>query len=219
MSREKERIEANKKASALLTVLKDLKPKPVPVSDEIRQWWDLKALPMLKSQVLSELHRHDGFSPRLIGFMKDGGEMGIIDVTNAMGGEWGSQRSKDATAFIHRIAALVPGTYASVFCSEVWSLKANKQGEFDRNVEKYPSLGDHPDRFEAMMFQMLHYERENNTMMQLTTMIDVLKVLGEPRRRSMWSGTKLADYTMTTDPLFGEGKMEGRFIYNEEDND
>ena len=87
-------------------------------------------------------------------------------------------------------------------------------GRLDRNVEKYPNLGDHPDRYEVLMFQMLHYERETNTMMQLSTMIEILKVLGMPRRRSMWAGTKLDDKTVTTDPLFGEGRMEGRFIYD-----
>ena len=94
----------------------------------------------------------------------------------------------------------------------------DSSGELDRNYEKYPNLGDHPDRYEILMFQMLHYEPETNSMMQLSTMIEILKVLGEPRRHSMWAGTKLGDET-TTDPLFGEARMSGRFVFREGDLD
>jgi len=211
--------EREKEALKLLNMLKSLKPKPAPASDEIKAWWDKIGLPTLKAQALSELHRSDGIPPRLIGFMKGGGGMGVIDVSEATGGEWGSRRSKDATAFVHRIAAMTPGTYASVFCSEAWGLRASSSGELDRQYDKYPSLGDHPDRYEILMFQMLHYEYETNSIMQISTMIEILKVLGEPRRRSMWAGTKLADEVTTTDPLFGEGKMTGRFVFREGDLD
>ena len=115
--------ERDKAALRMLSLLKSLKPKPAPASDEIKQWWNKTALPTLKAQMLSELQRSDGVPPRLIGFMREG-KMGIIDVGEATGGNWGSQRSKDATAFVHRIAALTPGTYASVFCSEAWGLRA-----------------------------------------------------------------------------------------------
>ena len=126
-----------RKDNALLDYLRNLKPKPAPASDELKQWWDNKALPPLKAQALSELQRHDEFSPRLIGFM-EGGDMGIIDVSEAVGGNWGDRQSKDATAFIHKIAALVPGTYASVFCSEAWSLKANSHGETGSKCREVP---------------------------------------------------------------------------------
>lgn len=211
--------DVKREAAELMEFLRTLKPKAAPASDEIKQWWNDKALPTLRAQALSELHRHDQFSPRLMGFMKGGG-MGVIDVGKAVGGNWGSAHSKDATAFIHKLTALVPGTHASVFCSEAWALGAKSSGEMDRNSEKYPNLGDHPDRYEVMMFQMLHYEVETNTMMQLSTMIEILKVLGLPRHRGMWAGTNLSDKIMTTDPLFGEGgRMEGRFIFGGNDDD
>ena len=210
--------ERDKAAMRMLEILRSLKPKAAPASDEIKAWWDNTGLPTLKAQMLSELHRNDTIPPRLVGFMKNG-DMGIIDISKATGGHWGSQRSKDATAFVHKVAALTPGTLASVFCSEAWSLRAQTHEELDRNYEKYPNLGDHPDRIEVLMFQMLHYEPETNSMMQLSTMIEILKVLGEPRRRSMWAGTKLADKADTTDPLFGEGRMTGRFVFREGDLD
>jgi hypothetical protein len=202
-----------KPRQTLLNHLRSLRPKPAPASDELKQWWNDKALPPLKAQALSEFHRHDEFHPRLIGFM-EGGDMGIIDVSEATGGNWGDAASKDATAFIHKIAALIPSTYASVFCSEAWALRAPSTGQLDRQRDKYPNLGDHPDAYEVLMFQMLHYERKSNVMMQLSTMTEILKVLGKPRTRSMWAGTKLSDEVSTTDPLFGEGKMEGRFVYD-----
>jgi len=148
------------------------------------------------------------------------GTMGVVDVSSATGGEWGSVASKEATAFIHKIAALVPGTYASVFCSEAWALRANSKGELNRQNDKYPNMGDHPDRDEVMMFQMLHYEIEANTMMQQSTMIEILKVLGANRSRETWRHTKLSDDVKTSDPHSGkEGyRMTGRFIFGDPEN-
>jgi len=199
----------------LLDILRTIKPTAVACSPEVRDWWNTKALPTLRSQALSELHRNDEFAPRIVGFMK-GGDMGVVDVSKATGGNWGSTQSKDATAFIHKIAALVPGTYASVFCSEAWALRTKNKGVLDRNVEKYPNLGDHPDRDEVMMFQMLHYDRETNTMMQQSTMIEILKVLGANRSRETWRHTKLSDDVQTTDPI--DGSMTGRFVFGDPEN-
>src|SRR5882672_1739650 len=203
----------------LLDMLRTIKPTAVACSQEIQDWWNTKALPLLRTQALSELHRNDEFKPRIVGFMKDG-TMGVVDVSSATGGEWGSVASKEATAFIHKIAALVPGTYASVFCSEAWALRANSKGELNRQNDKYPNMGDHPDRDEVMMFQMLHYEIEANTMMQQSTMIEILKVLGANRSRETWRHTKLSDDVKTSDPHSGkEGyRMTGRFIFGDPEN-
>lgn len=200
----------------LFDALRTIKPVASPCSPEVRDWWDKTALPTLRDQALSELRRNDEFPPRLIGFTK-GGDMGVVDVSKATGGDWGSARSKDATALIHKIAALVPGTFASVFCAEAWGLRANSKGELDRNHEKYPNLGDHPDACEMMMFNMLHYERESNRMMQLNTMIEMLKVLGAKRSREAWQGTKLADKVETVDPLDTKDgpAMRGRFVFGD----
>ena len=196
----------------LLTYLRTLNPKVVQVSYEIRQWWENTALLTLKSQAMSELQRHDVFEPCLVGFMKDG-SLGRTNVMDATGGSWGSRASKDATAFVHRIAAMIPGTHASVFCSEVWSLHGTEKKELDRNIKKYPNLGDHPDRQESVMFSMLHYVSEANTIMQLHTMVEVLKVLGEPRHPMMWAGTKFGE-EHTVDPNDPKAGMhyKGRFV-------
>jgi hypothetical protein len=199
-------------AMQLLDMLRSIKPKPKPVTPEVREWWEKTALPTLKAQALSELHRNDEFKPRLVGMMKGGG-MGIVDIAKATGGVFGNSRSKNATAFVHQIAALIPSTYASVFCVEAWALRTNTKGELDRQADKYPNLGDHPDRYEVVMFQMLHYEREDNSMQQLATMIEVIKVLGANRSREAWRGTTLGEET-TTDPMeHSELRMTGRFIF------
>jgi len=202
----------------LFEMLKSIKPTPTACSPEVREWWEKTALPTLQAQALSELHRNDEMPPRIMGFMKDG-STGIVDVVKATGGNWGNIPSKDATAFVHKIAAMVPGTYASVFCVEAWALRASEKGEFDRDREKYPNLGDHPDRYEVVMFQMLHYDVEANTMMQLATMIEVIKVLGHNRSRQVWRDTKFGEVN-TTDPLAGDAgqRMTGRFIFGDPEN-
>ena len=206
----------------VLALLRSIRPKAAPCSPWLRNWWEVTALPLLRDQCLSELRRSDGFPPRIFGFTKqDGSDMGVINVADAMNGDWGSAKSKDITAFIHRIAALVPGCYAAVFVSEVWALHANSEGELDRQRDKYPSLGDHPDRYEAVMLQMLHYEHADNRMMQLSTMIEIEKVLGADRSPAAWQGTKLSDTARTTDPLDTKDgpTMTGRFIFNDTEED
>ena len=186
----------------------------------MRNWWQTIALPLLRDQALSELRRNDGFPPRIFGFMQGKDTLAVVDVADAMAGNWGSRESKDITAFIHKISAMVPGTYASVFASEVWGLKTNSQGDLDRQYDKYPNLGDHPDRYEALMFQMLHYEIGDNRMMQLSTMIEIEKVLGANRSPAAWQGTKLSDTACTTDPLDTKDgpTMTGRFVFGDPDN-
>ena len=210
-------------AQTMLAMLRSIKPKAAPCSPWLRNWWEVTALPLLRDQCLSELRRSDGFPPRIFGFMKqDGSDLAIVNIADAMGGNWGSAKSKDVTAFLHRMAALVPGTYASVFVAEAWALHANSEGELDRNAEKYPNMGDHPDRYEMMMFQMLHYEHADNHMMQLSTFIEIEKVLGADRSPAAWQHTKLSDKAEITDPLFPGGsemrQMTGRFVFGDPDN-
>lgn len=207
----------SEKSLALLEMLRSIKPKLVPCSQEVRDWWEKTALPTLKAQALSELQRNDEFMPRLVGFMKDG-TMGVVDVASATGGTFGSAASKDATAVIHKVAAMVGGTYASVFCVEAWALHSSGKDGLKREVDKYPNLGDHPDRSEVVMFQMLHYEVENNTMMQLQTMVETIKVLGANRSRAAWRATKFGQEEIT-DPLGGgELRLKGRFIVGDPEN-
>ena len=206
----------------VMALLRSIRPKAAPCSPWLRNWWEVTALPLLRDQCLSELRRSDGFPPRLFGFTKqDGSDMAVTNVADAMDGNWGSRESKDITAFIHRVTALLPGIYASVFVAEAWALYAKSHGELDRNVEKYPDMGDHPDRYEVVTMQMLHYEHADNHMMQLSTHIEIEKVLGN-RSRLSWQHTKLADKTIIVDPLFppndGEA-MTGRFIFNDTEED
>lgn len=204
----------------LFDVLLSLNPKPAPCSPEIRAWWLDTGLPTIKAQALSELCRNDEFPPRLLGLMK-GGTMGIVDISKATHGTWGNRASKDATAKVHQVAAMIPGTMASVFCVETWVLKSKgPERELNRQMDKYPNLGDHPDREEAVMFNMLHYDADTNTMMQLTTHVMVIKVLGTNRSRRAWADTKWGAEE-TTDPHSPDAtmRMVGRFIFGSHADD
>lgn len=211
MSESKKREQQREKALAVLKSLmehmKDV--KAAPCSPEQKKWWLDTALPTLKDQALSELRRNDEFKPRLIGFM-EGGTMGIIDVAKATGGAFGDSRSKDATAKVHQTSAMIPGTKASVFCTEVWMVHSDSP--IDR--KKYPNYGDHPDREEAMQFNMLHYDWDTNTMMQLLTSVMVVKVLGVNRSPAVWRDTKYGR-EITLDPHNPEEghRQIGRFIF------
>ena len=203
------------RAERIIDILNTLpRPKPVPCSAAIRAWWESTALPLLKDQALSELRRNDAYPPRLIGFMDDN-SMGMIDVGKAFGAvPWGDGRSKDITARVHQLSARIPGVKAAVFCSEAWAatLKGRRREDLPDN------LGDwhDPDRKEVMMWSMLHHDWSDNTMMQLQTMVDVLRVLGTRRSRTTWAETKYGTAT-TDDPMTVMTK--GRFIYNDKEND
>lgn len=203
---------------ALFQMLTSIKPVATPCSPEMREWWEKTALPTLKAQALSELHRNDEFKPRIIGFKKNG-MMGVVDVMQATRGMFGDVPSKNATAFVHKISAMVPGTYASVFCVEAWALRSNGKESLNRQADKYPNLGDHPDRYEVMMYHMLHYDVDANTMMQLSTMVEVIKVLGADRSRAAWRGTTFGEANITdpNDPKDGV-TMTGRFVFGDPEN-
>ena len=204
---------------ALIAYLKSLPtPKPVEASPEFNEYFRGTVLPALKAQALSELHRHDEFSPRLVSFMRDG-SIGIVDVSEAMGGQFGSTVSKDITARIHQFSTRVPGVHTVVFCTETWMLhQTAKPGEVPQAYKG--SLANHPDRQEAVMFNAIHYNPENGDMMQLTCLIEVLKVLGANRSRAAWAGNKFDTEIITdTQSKSNEGmRMTGRFVIGDTEN-
>ena len=201
------------------------KPKPVAMSDTVRSFFFETVLPGLKDNALSELWRTDQVTPRLISYMDDT-TIGVINLPNAIGGEWGDARSKDATARVHRFSARVPGVMYTTFVSEVWFLSREDKAlppkeELEREYKK--GIADHPDRREGVLFNTLHFERSTGELMQLLHNIEVIKVLGVHRSRKVWRDTKWGDITMTIDPMAatesGPDRVLGRFIASDPDND
>lgn len=184
------------------------KPKPVVASDECRTYFNETVLPICERQALSELMRKNETVPRLMGFMDDG-TMGMIDVGKAMG-SFGDARTKEATAVIHQLSARIPGVTASVFCVEAWTLREGlKPG-----VEMPKSLANHPDRSEAIMTNMIYYQKADHTVMQLMGLREVIKVLGHNTSPSAWRDTKFGtlDIIDPNDTSGGIKKMTGRFV-------
>lgn len=196
------------------------KPKPVAMSKPVRDFFFETVLPALKDNALSELWRTDQLTPRLISYMDDT-SIGVINLPNAIGSEWGDARTKDATARVHRFSARVPGVRYSTFVSEVWFL--SRQGEDAKNVDFKKGIADHPDRREGVVFNTLHFERSTGELMQLLHNIEVIKVLGAHRSRKVWRDTKWGDVTMSIDPMAAEhggpDRVLGRFIASDPDND
>jgi hypothetical protein len=197
-----------------LDLLKSLpRPKAVAASPECRAYFAETVLPLCERQALSELTRKNEAAPRLMGFMDDG-SMGLIDVSKAMG-SFGDARTKQATAVIHKLAALLPGVRASVFCVEAWVLHQDlvKGANVEETVKKHSNIADHPDRTEAIMINMLYYIQPDHTVMQLIGMLPILKVLGHNLSRDAWRSTKFGPVDIT-DPVDATGgkRMEGRFI-------
>lgn len=183
------------------------KPPLVKASDDCHRYLNETILPKLKDQVLSELRRNNGIAPRLIGFMDDG-SLGIVDLSKALPVPWGDARTKDTTAFVHQLAARVPGVTASVFCSETWLLRGIEPGQKPRDIS------DHPDREEAVMFNTLFFQREANTMMQLMAMVLVIKVLGHNTSPKAWRDTQFGETAQTIDPGDHPDINVGRFVYD-----
>lgn len=186
------------------------RPTAVKCSDEIRRWFEITALPILKDQALSELRRKNGCPPRLVSF-RDTGGVAVIDLNEVCGGNWGAADTKDRTAHIHLVGAMVPTVKASVFCVEAWSLKHVDRAEMEKH--RHTGISHHPDRGEAMMFTMIHYDQPNNAIMQLTAMVDVIKVLGQNTSPEAWADTKYGEATVS-DPM-GDDDMRytGRFVH------
>lgn len=190
-----------------LKYLKGLpRPKPVIASAECRAYFTETVLPVCEPQALSELMRKNQANPRLMGFMDDG-SMGLIDVGKAMGG-FGDARTKQATSAIQQLAAILPSVRASVFVSEVWTLRENaKEMEIPKN------FADHPDRDEAVMVNMLYYVRPDHTIMQLLGLLPTIKVLGQNTSPRAWRDTKFGPVKIIDPNDKSDGKsMRGHFI-------
>lgn len=218
MTKERPKLDP-KVQSEIVKYLKSL-PPPVaaPASAAMRSHFETVVLPVLKAQALSELQRNNEFKPRIISFMDDG-SIGIVDVSSALGGNWGTAHSKETTARVHRFSTMVPGVNIAVFCVEAWSLRKDKPTDEDLKMPT-KSIHDHPDRTENMMFTALHYERETGEMMQLVAFIEVIKVLGARPSSEMWRHTKYGGATII-DPMSPEKDgmaMKGRFVAGDPDN-
>ncbi len=185
------------------------KPQVAKCSPEIRTWFETQALPTLKNHALSELHRKDACKPMLVSF-RDSGGMAVVDVQEAMGGDWGDSESKDHTARVHQISAMVPSVKASVFCVEAWVVRNVDPKELEEHMKT--GIKDHPDRGEVIMFHMIHYDHANNALMQLTTMIEVLKVFSADRDPETWSGTKFGTEEIVDPHGDDDLAFRGRFI-------
>lgn len=201
---------------AVIDYLKSLpKARPVQASPEFRQRFVETVVPVLKDQALSELRRNDQFSPRLITFSVDG-HMAIVDVADAMGGNFGDEHSKNSVAKVHRFSATVPFVDLSVFCVETWILR-NHDGPYEG------SLANHPDAVEGMMFDAIKFNPENGELFQLFYMIDVIKVLGQNRSRNAWQGTVFGEMEQIIDPndqsIDNKLRMRGRFVVGDPDNE
>lgn len=173
---------------------------PAPASQEIRDYFE-SVLPTLTGHALSELCRTNASAPRLVGFMADG-SMGIINIADALGG-FGDLRSKNVTAVTHKLGAITPGCKASVFCVETWIVESKLDDAAPDGIS------DHPDREDAMMFNLLHYEPATGELMQLIALLKVLKVFSARPDRTTWAGTTFGPCKII-DPMVD--RMTGRFV-------
>lgn len=198
----------------LLQVLDKLRPKPAKASQYCRAMFEGKILPFIRDQMLSDLRRFNGTAPRLWLFSGDGKLLSAVDLDKACRGGWGEGNTKDVTAGIHRAIVMLPQVWAAVLATESWVLKVDGPP-----TEVPESIADHPDRGEALMLSMLHYEYGTNEMMQLSAMAEVIKVLGHKTSREAWRHTDCRSFTIN-DPLepalMSDGTTlgeTGRFVY------
>lgn len=215
----RQRFMTDEQLTTITKMIEDLKPEYAPCSLTMRAWFETTALPFLRDSALSSLWRYNRFEPHLFGFMEQG-PPGIINLQTAFdkqGYGWGDVRSKNITAHMQRVSACIPGTVASIFCVETWVLKNITMEE----RKKYDSIHDHPYREEALMFNMLHYNWSLNQMMQLTCMLDIVKVLGKNVSPEHWRSTTLGAPQIVDpmDRVEGRPRMVGRFIPGAPDKD
>ena len=197
-----------KKIDKLAAILKHIKPEHAPADDAFKDWFAKTAQPTILDQCLSELRRHDGFPPRIIGFM-EGGTTGVVNVADPFKGNWGNNLSKDITAYVHEMSARVPGTLAACFISETWILRDLSAEEYEPWRGK--SFKDHPDRAEGVSISALRYNWDTNLLMQLFVTVEVLKVFAHPRLPRHYMETKYGEIKVI-DPVGGKDVFKGRFI-------
>lgn len=201
-----------------LEILKNApKPKLVKANSSCTSYFHSKVLPYAHDHVLSELRRHNGTPPRLLGFMDDG-SVGIVNIQDAIQSimtEFDA-RAKDGVALIHKLGALIPGVLASVFMSEAWTLPETYKGQ----REGIRNLADHPDREECVVINMLYYHRSDHTMMQLMGLLPIIKVLGVDTSPKAWRETVFGKLRLI-DPGDREGGREasGRFVFDDGGDD
>lgn len=190
-------------------------PAPVTCSPSFRSWYDTVALPLLRDSALSELRRTDQIKPRLCGYFEDG-RMQAVDILPMLpNGQFGDQHSKDMTAAVQRKLSMIPGTKASVFVSEVWTLSTEIEPGDDEEF-RHKDISKHPDREEAVMLNTIHYDNFKHEWMQLITTIPILKVFARQRTMQTIRGTKLGE-AKVIDPLDMEySRMRGRFVVGDD---
>lgn len=114
---------------------------------------------------------------------------------------------KDIVAGLHRYLASAPFVRAAIFLVETWTLLGVTEAD-QRTINKMGSIANHPDRREAVMFNMLYHDDSD----QLQQML----------RLYTKRGTELSDEdVMTIDPTGstpGGGVMSGRFVHENEEH-
>lgn len=155
--------------------------KVVPLTEECRAWF-MSQLGVLKPLTEKIIASGDDHVPALFVYSKelvDGREQcAIMPVTQF--GEFGDADSKNHVANMQRYFAEQGFTRACIFLVETWLLKQDNPGK----VKEFPkgSIAEHPDREEAMMYNLLYHDDEDN-LQQMLAMYPIKRpenVLGEP---------------------------------------
>ena len=115
---------------------------------------------------------------------------------------------KDVVAGLHRYLASAPFVRAVIFLVETWTL-AQSGDKDDKMPEAFKgSIANHPDRREAVMFNMLYHDDADNLQQML--------------RMYTKRGKELSDEdVMTIDPTGNTpdgGLMTGRFVHENEEH-
>ncbi len=76
-----------------------------------------------------------------------------MDIIAAADG-FGSNMEKDIISLFVRKHIKENNATFVLFISEAWTLSSTDDAKLERQVEKYPNLGDHPDSKEVVMFQL-----------------------------------------------------------------
>jgi hypothetical protein len=184
--------------------------KMVPATDEGRMYFEAtveKLLPQTRKVVASgEEHVPTLFiysNPKALkGDTKE--RVAVVPIT-----QFTSGTHKDVVAGLHRYIASAPFVRAVIFLVETWTLaQTAPEGEPHKMPEAFNgSIADHPDRREAVMYNMLYHD-DNDHLQQMLRMYTK-------------RGRELSDEdVMTIDPTGGPGggAMHGRFVHENEEH-